>query len=336
MNAEPMIAATVTTGLLDCIVAAGGDPDQILRKAGVQRSLLAKRDGFIATLAFARILTEAGRATGDECFGLHFGEQFDPTDAGALFYVVLNSPTMLAAFENWVRYEHIHNRGATFRFRIEGDLGYLRYVLGDFGIDSRRQQNEFSMAAGIKSLRIIVGPHWTPHSIEFAHEAPAEISEHARVFGCGIKFGCLWNALIFKKEDLDRSLPVADAKLYGILKQHVERVLSELPQETDLLASVSRAIVECLADGPPNLERVASRFAVSPRSLERRLNERGVSFKELVSEMRKRLALEYLTSDRHTLTDIAFLLGYSEVSAFNRAFKRWTGSSPLRYRLGAS
>jgi AraC-like DNA-binding protein len=75
---------------------------------------------------------------------------------------------------------------------------------------------------------------------------------------------------------------------------------------------------------------------VSPRSLERRLNERGVSFKELVSEMRKRLALEYLTSDRHTLTDIAFLLGYSEVSAFNRAFKRWTGSSPLRYRLGAS
>ena len=97
MAASPMVSVTVTPGLLDCIVAAGGDPDQILRKAGVQRSLLAKRDGFIATLAFARILTEAGRATGDECFGLHFGEQFDPKDVGALVYVVLNSPTMLAA-----------------------------------------------------------------------------------------------------------------------------------------------------------------------------------------------------------------------------------------------
>src|SRR4029079_8956926 len=115
---------------------------------------------------------------------------------------------------------------------------------------------------------------------------------------------------------------LADTKLYELLKPHVERVLADIPRETDLLAKARRAIVEYMAKGSPTLRSVATELAGSPRGLERRLKGHGVVFKDLVSELRKRLALDYLRDDRHSLAEIAFLLGYSEVSAFNRAFKR--------------
>src|SRR4051812_20436797 len=112
-NAQATVSASVTTGLLDRIVAAGANPDEILSTAGLQRSHLAKAEGLIPTSAFARLLTDVARATGDPYFGLHFGEQFNLKHVGALSYVVLNSPSIAAAVDNVVRFLHIHNRGAT-------------------------------------------------------------------------------------------------------------------------------------------------------------------------------------------------------------------------------
>jgi len=329
-----MISVTATTGLVDCIVAAGADADHILDAAGLQRSFLAKPDGFIATTAFAGVLREAARATGDDCFGLHFGEHFETRDRGALTYVILNSPTIIEAIGNAMRYLHIHNRGATVRFAVEEGLGYLRYLLGNFSTELWRQQNEFSMAVGLQSFHIMAGRHWTPQRIEFAHEAPADVSEHARVFGCPVRFGCAWNAVVFEKDFLEHRVEGADPRLYPILKQHVERVLAEIPHDNDVLAGARGAIAECIGEGTLNLSCVARKLALSPRTLERRLKEHGAVFKKMVDEMRRRLALDYLRSDRHTLAQIAFLLGYSEVSAFNRTFKRWTGVSPSQYRAG--
>jgi AraC-like DNA-binding protein len=116
------------------------------------------------------------------------------------------------------------------------------------------------------------------------------------------------------------------------MKQHLERVLAEIPQEDEVLASVQRAVAESMREGDPNLARVAKKMAMSPRTLQRQLKEQGMEFKQLVDDTRRRFALSYLRNRRNTLTEIAFLLGYSEASAFNRAFKRWTGSTPLAYR----
>jgi AraC-like DNA-binding protein len=116
------------------------------------------------------------------------------------------------------------------------------------------------------------------------------------------------------------------------MKQYLERVLAEIPQEDGMLVSVRRAVAEAMREGDPNLTRVAKKMAMSPRTLQRQLKEQGMEFKQLVDDTRRRFALSYLRDRRHTLTEIAFLLGYSEASAFNRAFKRWTGSTPLAYR----
>jgi AraC-like DNA-binding protein len=121
-------------------------------------------------------------------------------------------------------------------------------------------------------------------------------------------------------------------KLYRVLKRHVERMLRDAPRRDDLPGVVARAIGEAMREGEPRLERIAAKLAVSPRTLERRLKEHRASYKDLLDDTRRRFAVAYLKDRRHSLSEIAFLLGYSEVSAFNRAFKRWTGSTPAGYR----
>jgi AraC-like DNA-binding protein len=171
--------------------------------------------------------------------------------------------------------------------------------------------------------------------VHFAHPEPASITEHLRVFGAPVLFGCPMTAFVIDRELLERQVPAADPRLYGILKRYLDRVLEEMPPEDDLIAAARRSIGELMRDGDPTLARVAKSLAMSPRTLERRLNERGLRFKALVADTRRRFAINYLRDPGHTLTEIAFLLGYSEVSAFNRAFKRWTGQSPMVYRRQA-
>ncbi|MGH7848150.1 MAG: AraC-like transcriptional regulator QhpR, partial [Candidatus Binatia bacterium] len=332
VHTRPMISVAATTGLLETIAATGRNPDPILREVGLERSAFRNADGFIASSTFARLLEEAARATADDCFGLHFGERYNPKNIGPLAYVVLNSPTLAAAIENAERYLHIHNEAANLSFRIEGPQAHLRFLLAGLGIEPARQHNEYSMAVALNTLRTMAGSQWTPREVQFAHAPPLHTSEHLRVFGAPVSFSCATNALVVEREFVERQVPAADQRLYGILKQQVERILNEMSREDDLLASVRKAVSELMRDGHPKLAQVAKKLAMSPRTVERRLKEHGVVFKTLVDDTRRRFAVSYLRERKHTLTEIAFLLGYSEVSAFNRAFKRWTGITPLEYR----
>jgi AraC-like DNA-binding protein len=141
--------------------------------------------------------------------------------------------------------------------------------------------------------------------------------------------------MVLEHDIADRQVPAADERLYPIITRYLEQVLREMPPEDTALASVRRAIVETMRDGEPTLEQVGRRLAVTPRTLQRRLRDCGVTFKAAVDDTRRRSAVSYLRDPKHTFTEIAYLLGYSEVSAFNRAFRRWTGSTPSRYRRSA-
>jgi AraC-like DNA-binding protein len=247
------ISIAATTGLLEAITDAGGNPDQILREIGLERSVLTNSDGFISVAILARFLEQAARATADDCLGLHFGERYNPKNIGPLIYVALNSPTIGAGFENVERYLKVHNEAAKWFTTVEGERAYIRYELTDLSIEAPRQYNEASMTIALST---------------------------------------------------GRRLPWIDSKSH-------------------------RGDDE---GWRPKLARVAKKLAVSPRTLQRKLKENGMEFKKLTEDTRRRFALNYLRDRKHTLTEVAFLLGYSDVSAFNRAFKRWTATTPLDYR----
>ena len=250
---RPMISIAATTGLFEAITAAGGNPDHILRTIGLDRSAFSNPEGFIASASFARLLEEAARATADDCFGLHFGERSNPKNLGPAIYVFLNSPTIEAGIVNVERYLHVFNQAAKWFFTVEGDRGYIRFLLTDLGIEAPRQHNECSMTVALNTLRIMVGSQWTPQEVQFAHQAPGQIAEHHRVFGAPVSFGCETNAFVVEREFVEREVPAADPRLYRILKRYLESVLNEMPQEDSLLASVRKSIAESMRDGDPKL-----------------------------------------------------------------------------------
>jgi AraC-like DNA-binding protein len=332
VRARPLISIAAMTGLLEAITAAGGDPDEILRSLGLDRSVFSQVEGFIPCFVFAGILKEAARTTGDDCFGLHFGEIFDPKSIGPLAYVALNSPTIAAGIENVKRYLHVYDSSATWYFTGEGNRGYIRYVLADLGVEPLRQSNEHGMIIVVNTLRMMVGSQWAPQEVQFAHPEPEDTSEHHRIFRAPVLFGCETNALVIELSFAEREVPAADQQLYQIMRQYLDQVLSEIPREDALFASIRKAVAESMRDGDPKLARVSKKMAMAPRTLQRRLREYGFDFKKLVEDTRRRFAQNYLKDRKNTLTEVAFLLGYSELSAFNRAFKRWTGSTPLDYQ----
>lgn len=327
-----MISVAAATGLPGAIAAAGGNVDQVLSAVHLDRGVFTRSDDFLPAATFAAILNEAARITNDDCFGLHFGEHFDPKAIGPLVYVALNSPTIGAGIENVERYLHVYDSSAKWSCELEGDRGYIRFGATNLEIEDLRQSNEHGMILVLNTLRMMIGSQWAPLEVQFAHAAPAQITEHHRIFRAPVLFGFDMNSLVIERSLTEAPVPAADDKLYPIVKRYLERALNEIPKEDDFFAIVRKAIAESMRAGDPTLVRVAKKLGVSPRTLERRLKERGTRFKKLMDDTRRRFAMDYLDELEHTLTQVAFLLGYSEVSAFNRAFKRWTGLSPMRYR----
>ena len=330
---RPMISLAAATGLIEAIEATGRNADDVLRPLGLDRGLFSSPHGLIPSVDFARVLDETARATGDDCFGLHFGERFHPKDIGPLVYVVLHSPTIAVALDNVARYLRVHNEAAHVSFAIDEKWGYLRHVLA-IPADLRRQHDEYSLAVGLRTIRLIAGSEWTPVEVQFEHKPPPETHEHARVFGAPVAFDRPANAFVVEREFCERQVPAADARLYPILKRYLDRDLDEMPPADDLLAAVRKEISDAVTNGDPTLTQIAMKIAIAPRTLQRRLKEQGADFKKLVNETRRRFALRYLQDRNNTLTEVAYLLGYAEVSAFNRAFKRWTRATPSEYRRG--
>src|SRR5262249_53669824 len=194
---------------------------------------------------------------------------------------------------------------------------------------------EFAAGLALNTVRLMAGSDWAPAEVQFAHHAPRDTSEHARVFASPVSFGRSVNAFVVEREFAERRVPAADARLYPILLRYLDSIAQDLPDHDDLGSSVRKVVGDAMRDGEPSLTHVAATLAMAPRTIQRRLREQGTDFKALVADTRQYRAIRYLKDPRHTSTEIAYLLGYSEVSAFNRAFKRWTGSTPSAYRRRA-
>ncbi len=276
---RPMISVAVTGGLTEAIAARGGNPGRILDKMGLTSTVFSNSEGFIPVAVFTELLEKSAEATGDDCFGLHLGERFNPKSVGPLTYVVLNSPTISTAIENAVRYIRLHNQAAELSFEIDGEHAYLRSTVTTLAAENSRQHNEFSMVGALNTLRLGAGSEWRPQEVHFTHRAPGDSAEHLRIFGAPVLFGCATNALVMEREFVARQLPAADPRLYRILQRCVERALQEIPEGDEIVATLRGLIAESVRDGVPKLARLAKQMALSPRTLQRRLMEHKMVLK---------------------------------------------------------
>jgi AraC-like DNA-binding protein len=328
-------SATTSVRVLRAVALAlqrrGGDPRALLAELGVEAAALEDGEARVPFALLQDAWLLAARRSGDDAFGLHLAEALAVGEFDVLDYVARSSATLAAAFERLARYHRLlHDDVVVSVEHHGGNVAVVHRRAGDLrGVT--RHAAEAALASWVLRARLLTGVALAPEEIRFQHPRPADVGEHRRILRCPIVFSSPTNVLVWSRAQAALPLVSADPGLCAILDRHAREVLARVPAG-DFLGSVRAAIAESMRGGAPTLDGAAQRLHMSRRSLQRRLAEEEVSFSAVVEALRRELAFQYLGQKELALGEVAFLVGFSEPSAFTRAFKRWAGCTPLEYR----
>lgn len=273
----------------------------------------------------------AARMAKDRSFGLHVGARTSLRAFGIFGYVVMNSETFGLALERVTRHFPIWTDGASFSLRREESAVRLIWEYTDASSVECRHDCEMTLLSAAKLSQLSVGVQ--PREVHFQHSPPKDISEHKRLFRTPVHFRMPHNEVIFDKTVLRAQIRHADIDLCDLLISCAEGMLAVAPPKSDLVDRIGVTIRHSLRDGDIGLTPVSRTIGIGTRTLQRKLKERGTSFRELLTKVRQELAEQNLRGLEMSIREIAYLLGYSSPSEFHRAFRDWTGLAPKQYRV---
>ncbi len=320
--------------LLEYASSQNLDVTALKAAAGLTPVVLENPTARISIEQLGLVWRELARRTSDQNFGLHVGEAADRlSPGGILFAVMTNCATLEKALEKLARYHSLATDFVQLRLSQQGDCAYYLWETVDAAVPLDRHYIEAVFCGIVFPLRRLTQDQVQPVEIHFRHSRPEDTTEHLRIFGCPLVFDCPQNELVLLRTDLARPIFMANAQLLEKLEQFAQEMLDRLYPPHTWTDKVVHSINKSLACGEkPTLDSVAQALAIGPRQLQNKLREEGAAYQTLLDEVRKEMALKYLNEPQITVCDIAFLLGFSEQSAFNHAFKRWTGVTPGDYR----
>lgn len=326
------VLAAAANGVEDMISRYRGDVDRVFARAALNLQDIDNPYKELNLKQYCRLFEEAARQTANDNFGLRFGNEFTPKRLGPIGYIAVNSPTLGAAIQNLVKYFLAHQDHSILMLKQDGDVLYLNYQIVDQRIPLRRQDAELSLGMFSNIFKHCRGAHWAPLEVHFEHPAPDGAGEHERCFGAPILFGQPTNSIVFERRDLGAIMPDADPYLLSIMESMLAERRALRTNPDYFLASIREHIRARLGRGGLTMANLAGELDVSVEALRRSLKAHDVAFQDLVRGARRDLALHYVKHSDMRLTEVALALGYSEQSAFSRAFRHWTGMSPQRYR----
>lgn len=322
-------------GLDELTRARGVDFDRLLQQQGIDPVWLAQPDNRMPYRKLVELLDAAAVASGDDCIGLHLGTVQSLQCAGILGYAAQASPDLRTLLALAGRYFKLHQEGATLQLQLDGKVATASYDVSDREVILHRQDSELTLGLGVAQIRLLSGlANWAPLSVHFIHPEPRLSSgrELRRFFGCAVHFEDTFDGMRFQEAFLDTPIRTADPGLLRILKGYAEDRLALEGEMPSLIGSARRLVAAGLASGRFSIEDVAQALAMTPRMLQRRLADERMNFSNLVDDTRRDMAVQYLRDRRLSLTDAAFLVGYSDLTAFYRAFRRWFNQTPLAYQ----
>jgi AraC-like DNA-binding protein len=280
--------------------------------------------------SLAAIMEFGEACTGDGHFGLHRGSEFRPEIGGLLAYLAMCSATVEEGFIHLRRYVSISSSG----FAIDLDRGdtACRLVLhaSDAAWVKCRHLSEFAFARHLTCLRLITNSRLHPAGIQFVHRRQEPDAECQRFFGCRVRFARKVDAVEFEPSVLGVRVRTSDRRLSLFLRKYADELLQQarLTEGEPFIGAVTAAVTRLLPSGDVSLRKVARSLNMSERTTRRHLARLGLSFRDVVKRLRHDLAQTWLSTAEFDIKHISFLVGYSDVSAFSRAYKRWTGHSP--------
>ena len=260
------------------------------------------------------------------------GDAMRPDEYGALGLAWKAAPNLLGSFSRVARYARRWT--SIVQYEVEDtDEGilFIEHRKGPRRL-GMRISIEADLASGVSLSRQVTTPDFAPIEVCFKHSAPKTTDHHTAYFRCPVYFGAERDAMLLSRESLAVPNALGDEGITRFLISHLDQELSEIDDAPPLEVATKDAIARALSEGLPKMADVARGLGLSARSFHRRLAEHGLTFQTLTEDTRRELAVGMLREDQYSLSEIAFLTGFSEQSAFTRAFKRWTGQTPASYR----
>jgi AraC-like DNA-binding protein len=333
MTKSHKIHARLATKVVDDLRKQGVNADSLIKEVGLRRTDVADPDARIPYVAVLGLIERAASTLGDASYGLRLGAAHEARDSGLVGFVVLNSPTLLDAIANLQRYFYVVGEGEDIEVERMGSHVTLRFRETDRALRGLRHNSEYIAAVVVRACRDMTRKHISPVRAEFMHGRPNAKVAYADYLGCPVKFHAEWDALIYDADTMRLPVIGADNKLLKVLERACQKILGPAPKKQDILHDVRELVIDGLAKGAVHFDDVARELNMSSKTLERRLADRDTTFTELTDEIRNGLAKRYLTDTDLRLEQIAYLTGYSEPAALVRAFKRWTGTTPMKFRV---
>ncbi len=329
------LASGTLLQILHGLEPLGLDAQTLLSDVGLSAKTLQEPDSWTSVEHVDALWNRAAELTNDAYFGLSAAELIRPKHLGAFGYVVAASANVGEAIARLIRFKRLTGDASQVQMRVSGTQARYVHETVMPPLSNNRHHAEWSAAVVVSLLREITGQQsWRPIEVTFRHAAPANLEPHKRVFGCTPLFSQEEDTFALELRFLAAPFLGAEDVLSGILEQHAMEKLAALPQQSDVLQAVRTRLQKHLSGGSPTIEQLADDMGLSVRSLQRRLEEQGLTFQQVLDEMRERLATVYLGNPSMAIAEAAYLLGYSDASAFSRAFKRWHQVSPSDWRRG--
>ncbi len=332
--AEPItISVSVLSTLFVYLASLKVDTDAFLRSLGVDPAAVRAPDTRVPLETYLLIQEVAARRTGDPYFGLHMGEFAEPGTWSILGYMMMNCKTLGEAMEKSGRYSRLI--GNLIDVRAEVRLNRVRIVLYTPahvpGLS--RHCFEATLSSTVRTMRSLTGRPLNPLQVTLAYPPPASTAEYDRVFGCPVLFDQKENSMTVDLSLASTPIRMANPALLSYFERYAQALLAEMDRPSPYSRAVTKIILARLDDEALSIDKVAQEMAVSVRTLQKRLEEEGVVFSDLLRDIRARLAKKYLR-ENYSVEQITYLLGFSEPSVFRKAFKKWAGVTPKEYREG--
>jgi len=302
-----------------------------MEQTGLKPETLADPDLRIPANAHYRLWELAEHLTGNPAIGLHAGQVIDPERMGLVGHVFFNCDTLGEAVIQYVRLHRLVNESVTLAIEQTPEQAILTWH-PDHPAHYCRQDMDRTLAAALCRTRHFIHRDISIDWLEIAHPEPAYAQEYRKLFGDHITFGCGTTRMAFASRYLGHPIPHRNPYVYSAVLKQVNSLLARLQTRKSFSRKVRLLISRQMSTERIDADTLARQCHMSRQTLYRRLKKEGLSFHDLVEQIRKDKALRYVADDQYALGEIAFLLGFSELSAFSRAFKRWTGQAPAQFR----
>ncbi|HTR15722.1 MAG TPA: AraC family transcriptional regulator [Acetobacteraceae bacterium] len=323
----PMIRASILTPLVAALDHSGARARTLLARHGLSRVRLDNPYEMVPLRQYVACFEDAADLLDEPTLGLRLGQAFRPEHLGPVGLLFISAPRLQVALERLSRFLNAWQSATRMEIIRGAEYTDCLYQIEDPSIWPRQQDTEFSMASFCALIRGLVGPRWRPAEVHFEHSAPADLKPMTELFRAPLRFGVSVSKLVVRSEDLDRPVGPGGDAMAPFIERHLHDLMQESGTGSSLEERVGFIVAKRLGRAPATVRDVAEEMGLSPRTLQRRLAEANISFRDVVRAQRRRTA-ERLMQAGEKFSTIAQSINYADAAVLSRAVRSWTGVSP--------